>query len=94
VRADEAERIGFVARVVPAAELDGAVDELARSLAGRSPVVLRWGKDSFYRALEQPDADAALAYLQGMLTLTTNTEDAAEGVAAFAEKRAPQWKGR
>jgi enoyl-CoA hydratase/carnithine racemase len=54
---------------------------------------MRWGRDSFYRVLEM-DADAALAYLQSMLTVTSQTEDAAEGVAAFAEKRAPQWKGR
>jgi enoyl-CoA hydratase/carnithine racemase len=54
---------------------------------------MRWGRDAFYRALEM-DADAALSYLQGMLTVTSQTEDAAEGVAAFAEKRAPQWKGR
>jgi enoyl-CoA hydratase/carnithine racemase len=94
VDAFEAERIGFVTRVVPAAELDAAVDELANALAAKSPLVMRWGRESFYRTLEQPDADAALAYLQGMLTLTTNTEDAAEGVAAFAEKRAPRWKGR
>ena len=54
---------------------------------------MRWGRDSFYRVLEM-DADAALSYLQGMLTITSSTEDAAEGVAAFAEKRAPKWKGR
>jgi enoyl-CoA hydratase/carnithine racemase len=40
------------------------------------------------------DADPALSYLQGMLTVTSQTADAAEGVAAFAEKRTPVWKGR
>ncbi len=94
VGAAEAERIGFVSRVVPAAELDAAVDELASALASKSPLIMRWGRDSFYRALEETDSDRALAYLQAMLTVTTNTEDAAEGVAAFAEKRAPQWRGR
>jgi enoyl-CoA hydratase/carnithine racemase len=93
VGAEEAARIGFVQRVVPAAELDAAVDELAARLAAKSPLILSWGRESFYRVLEM-DADAALAYLQGMLTITAQTEDAAEGVAAFAEKRTPRWKGR
>ena len=93
VLADEAERIGFVTRVVPVAELDAAVDELAGSLAAKSPLVLRWGRDAFYRVLEM-DGDAALDHLQAMLTVHTQSEDAAEGVAAFAEKRTPEWKGR
>lgn len=93
VGAEEAQRIGFVSRVVPVDELDTAVDEFASALASKSPLVLRWGRDAFYRVLEM-EADAALDYLQGMLTIHTQSEDAAEGVAAFAEKRAPQWKGR
>ncbi len=93
VSAEEGARIGFVQRVVPVAELDAAVDELTASLASKSPLIMHWGRDSFYRVLEM-DADPALSYLQGMLTITSQTEDAAEGVAAFAEKRAPQWKGR
>jgi enoyl-CoA hydratase/carnithine racemase len=93
VPAAEGARLGFVQRVVPAADLDATVDALAIELAGKSPLIMRWGRDSFYRVLEM-DADAALSYLQGMLTVTTQTEDAAEGVAAFAEKRAPRWKGR
>jgi enoyl-CoA hydratase/carnithine racemase len=93
VGADEGLRLGFVQRVVRAAELDDAVNALARDLAAKSPLIMRWGRDSFYRVLEM-DADAALSYLQGMLTITSATEDAAEGVAAFAEKRAPEWKGR
>ena len=93
VGAEEAQRIGFVSRVVPVDELDVAVDEFASVLAAKSPLVLRWGRDAFYRVLEM-DADAALGYLQGMLTIHTQSEDAAEGVAAFAEKRTPVWKGR
>ena len=94
VDAVEAERLGFVTRVVPVAELDTAVDELAATLASKSPLIMRWGRDAFYRVLEQPDSDAALAYLQTMLSITTQTEDAAEGVAAFAQKRTPEWRGR
>lgn len=93
VSAEEGARIGFVQRVVPVAELDATVDTLAAELASKSPIIMRWGRDAFYRVLEL-DADAALAYLQSMLTITSQTEDAAEGVAAFAEKRTPQWKGR
>src|SRR5436309_9881194 len=91
--AEEGACIGFVQRVVPVADLDATVDALAADLAAKSPLIMRWGRDAFYRVLEM-DADAALSYLQDMLTVTTQTEDAAEGVAAFAEKRTPQWKGR
>jgi enoyl-CoA hydratase/carnithine racemase len=93
VDAAEAERIGFVARVVPVEKLDEAVDELAASLASKSPLIMRWGRESFYRVLDM-DPDDALAYLQAMLTVTSASEDTAEGVAAFAEKREPKWKGR
>jgi enoyl-CoA hydratase/carnithine racemase len=93
VDAAEAARIGFVTRVVPVGELDGAVDELAATLASKSPLILRWGRESFYRVLDM-DPDDALAYLQAMLTVTSASEDTAEGVAAFAEKREPKWKGR
>ncbi len=92
VSAEEGQRIGFVQRVVAVADLDAAVDELANGLAAKSPLIMRWGRDSFYKVLEL-DADAALSYLQTMLTITSQTNDAAEGVAAFAEKREPKWTG-
>lgn len=93
VGAAEAERIGFVTRVVPVDELDATVDELAATLAAKSPLVLRWGRAALRHVLSM-DADAALAYLQAMLTVHIQTEDAAEGVRAFSEKRAPRWSGR
>lgn len=93
VDAREARELGIVNRVVPVAELDTAVDELAATLAAKSPLVMRWGRESFYRVVDMP-ADDALAYLHAMLSVTSHSEDAAEGVAAFAEKRPPRWTGR
>jgi enoyl-CoA hydratase/carnithine racemase len=93
VRADEADRIGFVTRVVPVDQLDAAVDELARTLASKSPTTVKLGRDSFYAVWDQ-DAEDALRLLHPLLTVITGTEDAAEGIAAFAEKRPPVWKGR
>lgn len=88
--AAEAERCGIVNRVVPPDELDAAVDELAVVLAAKPPRVLAAGRASFYRALDM-HADDALAYLHPLLTVATQTEDAAEGRAAFAERRPPRW---
>jgi enoyl-CoA hydratase/carnithine racemase len=93
VDAAEAERIGFVTRVVEAAGLDAAVAELAATLAAKPPGAVRLGRDSFYRVLDQ-SAEDALAHLHAMLTVLTTTDDAAEGIAAFAEKRPPRWSGR
>lgn len=93
VTADEANRIGFVTQVVPAAQLDEAVTTLASALAAKSPAVMRLGRDSFYAVWDQP-AREALALLHSQLTLTTLTDDAREGLAAFAEKRQPRWTGR
>jgi enoyl-CoA hydratase/carnithine racemase len=93
VDAAEAERIGFVTRVVPVAELDAAVGELATALAAKSPVAVRLGRDAFYAVWDQ-DVDSALRMLHPMLTVTASTEDAAEGIAAFTEKRPPVWRGR
>lgn len=93
ITADEALRLGVVSRVVAAESLDEVVDETVANLAGKSSAVLGLGRDAFY-AVEDMALDAALDHLQSGLTLVSMTEDAAEGVAAFAEKRPPEWRGR
>ena len=93
VGGEEAERIGFVNQVVSPERLDTAVDELTATLAAKSPAIVKLGRDSFYRVWDE-EAGQALAYLHAMLTITTETEDAREGIRAFAEKRQPNWTGR
>lgn len=93
VDAAEAERIGFVNRVVPVDGLDAAVDELAATLASKSPAIMKLGRDSFHAVWDQA-AEDALRLLHPLLTITTQTEDSAEGIRAFADKREPRWTGR
>ncbi len=91
--AAEAERWGMVNRLAPRPRLDQVVDELVATLASTSPVAVRLGKRSLYRAQDM-GLEEGLAYLQAMLTVDLESEDAAEGVSAFLQRRAPEWKGR
>ncbi len=93
IDAREAERIGIVNRVVPDAELDAAVEEWVTKLAGKSPVLMRLGKDAMFRQQDLAQREA-LDLLHGYLTIAFATDDIQEGVTAFFEKRNPVWTGR
>ena len=86
----EAQRLGAVSRVVSRADLDRVVDEIVEALKAKSPATLMIGRDSFYGTADL-DFDSALDRLQAGLTAIALSEDAAEGVAAFLEKREPRW---
>jgi enoyl-CoA hydratase len=93
ISAEEAERIGIVNRVVAAGEFDAAVNAWAEKLAGKSPLLMRLGKDALFRQQDMAFVEA-LDYLRAQLTIAFSTEDVHEGVRAFFEKREPVWTGR
>jgi enoyl-CoA hydratase/carnithine racemase len=93
ISAEEAREAGIVNRVVPADEFDDAVRDWAAQLAGKSPVMMKLGKDAMYRSMDLP-FDEALDHLRSQLTVAFSTEDVQEGVTAFFEKREPHWTGR
>ncbi|HEY7061687.1 MAG TPA: enoyl-CoA hydratase/isomerase family protein [Chloroflexota bacterium] len=91
--ADEAYRLGLVNRVMPRDALPGAAAELAQKLAGKAPLAVRYLREAVYRGLDLPldDGIRLEAYLGGLLR---TTEDRREGLAAFREKRPPEFHGR
>ncbi len=92
IDAREALRIGLVERVVPAAELTASALELARTLAAKAPVALRYAKEAVVKGLELPLADG-LRLENDLATLLRTTEDRIEGAKAFLEKRKPRFTG-
>jgi enoyl-CoA hydratase/carnithine racemase len=81
---------GLVNRVVPAADLDSAVDELVAAISRSSPLTVGIGKEAFY---EQIDLDERSAYdlTKSVMAKNSMAADAQEGIGAFLEKRAPDW---
>ncbi len=91
--AAEAHGAGLVNDVVPASELDTRTQALIDRVADKSPTAIRRGK-YVMRALEAMSFDQGIAYCESQIALLALTEDAREGIAAFNEKRAPNWSGR
>ncbi|MCF8033239.1 MAG: enoyl-CoA hydratase/isomerase family protein [Desulfarculaceae bacterium] len=85
--------IGLVDRVVPAAELMNEVMAMAQTLAERPPIAVRWVLKSFAAGLYE-GLDAGLNTEADGSMAVRDTEDRAEGFAAFLEKRKPEFKGR
>ncbi|MFO1327175.1 MAG: enoyl-CoA hydratase-related protein [Rubrivivax sp.] len=86
-------RFGLVNRVVPAAQLKDTAVGLARRIAGNAPLAVQAAKELALRSRDQGLA-AGLRFEQFVQQALRHSEDAAEGRAAFAEKREPQFKGR
>jgi enoyl-CoA hydratase/carnithine racemase len=93
IDAVEARAIGLVNSAVPRAELAQRTSELLETLSQKSPAALRLGRRAFYSTQDLP-YEAQLEALCAQLSLNALAEDAAEGVAAFLEKRKPEFKGR
>ncbi len=92
IDAAEALRIGLVNRVVPEAELEGAVRAMAARIASKAPRVLAIGKAAF-AAQAELGLEEAYAHAAAVMTRNMMMADAAEGIDAFLTKRAPRWEG-
>jgi enoyl-CoA hydratase/carnithine racemase len=91
--ADEAERAGLVDRIVDEAGLDAAVDDLARRICASAPIAVQLSKH-LVRISMSSSVEVGLAYENDTFTYCFTTQDAAEGRAAFAQKRSPDFQGR
>jgi methylglutaconyl-CoA hydratase len=91
VDAQRAREMGLVNHVVPAAELDAKVDWACERLAMNSPAAVRRGKYAI-AAMQEMAFHEALAFAEGQIALAAASPDAAEGLAAFNEKRKPRWQ--
>ena len=90
VSASRAAEMGLINQVVPSAELRAASVALAKKIAAKSSLTVSTGKRAFYRQKEM-DLEAAYNYASEIMVANMLTRDAEEGIAAFVEKRAPDW---
>ena len=92
ITAERAMHAGLVNRVVPIDQLDATVKELTDAICATSPLTVRIGKQAFYDQLHLPET---IAWEKAVPVMADNAtrHDAQEGMTAFVQKRAPQWRG-
>ena len=91
IDAARAREIGLINEV--ADDLDGALERLLSRLQSNSPTALRRGLYAM-KAMRSMSFDEAIAFGEGQIGLLAMTLDAREGIAAFKDKRKPQWTGK
>jgi enoyl-CoA hydratase/carnithine racemase len=84
---------GLVNQVVPAEELDAAVNHLVEAIARSSSYTVALGKQAFYDQVDRAESDA-YEHTKAVMTENALAADAQEGMTAFLHKRAPNWTGR
>ena len=91
IKANFAKDIGLINDCFSKQKLDKEVLKVAKTIASKSNLTIKIGKQAFYKQLEMP-LKKAYAYTSKMMTLNMMAMDAREGISAFLEKRKPKWK--
>ncbi|SPJ29761.1 enoyl-CoA hydratase [Falsiruegeria mediterranea] len=90
IDAARAEELGLINRAVPAEDLVTQTAALAETLAGKLGAAVKVGKQAFYQQMQMP-LDQAYAYTGDVMVENMLYRDTEEGIAAFIEKRDPDW---
>lgn len=93
IDAQEAHRIGLVSAVVPRDRLLAEAEAVAERIAQRGPLAVQFAKEVVQRGLDMT-LEQALRYETDLTIILQTTQDRAEGVRAFVEKRPPNFTGR
>ncbi|MDC0226601.1 enoyl-CoA hydratase [Alphaproteobacteria bacterium] len=93
IKASYAKEIGLINDFFPKKKLENEVYKIAKLIASKSNLVLKFGKNAFYKQLEMP-LDKAYKYTSEVMVQNMLSLDAKEGISAFIEKRSPIWKNK
>ncbi|GAH53811.1 unnamed protein product, partial [marine sediment metagenome] len=93
ITAEEAFEIGLVSKVVDRANLAAEAEVLAKTIAAKGPIALRFIKEAVNKGLDLT-LDQGLRLEADLYFLLHTTADRTEGITAFLKKRPPQFKGQ
>ena len=93
ITAQHAKEIGLINDYFDSSKLEEEVSKLAKTIASKSTKIVKIGKEAFYKQLEMP-LDDAYKYTSKVMCENMLALDAQEGISAFLEKRAPDWKNK
>jgi enoyl-CoA hydratase/carnithine racemase len=93
IKANFAKEIGLINDCFSSSKLEKEIMKVANTISSKSNLVLKIGKEAFYKQIEMP-LEIAYKYTSKIMTENMMSEDAKEGIAAFLQKKNPIWKGK